>query len=162
MTTSEKLSHELQNTLSGDPWYGNPVYQIIEQVSFEAAFEKPPGAAHTIAEIVLHMLSWTEEVLDRLNGKTASQPLSGDWPETGKPDEQKWQNYVNDLKLVNVNLLGLIQNFPEEKWAEPMTGERNRGAGSGVSYEALVNGLIQHHIYHSGQIALLNRIPPIL
>jgi len=72
MTTSEKLNHELQNVLSGDPWYGNNVYSIIEQVSFEAAFEKAPGAAHTIAEIVLHMLSWTEEVLDRLNGKEAS------------------------------------------------------------------------------------------
>ena len=85
-------------------------------------------------------------------------PSSGDWPPTGNPDEQKWQNYVNDLKLVNVNLQGLIQNFPEEKWSEPMNDERNRELSSGVSYEELVNGLIQHHIYHSGQIAILNRI----
>jgi uncharacterized damage-inducible protein DinB len=158
MTTSTKLQNELENILSGDPWYGDPVYQIIERVSFEAAFEKPPGAAHTIAEIVLHMLSWTEEVLDRLNGKPASQPLSGDWPETGIPDEQKWQNYVNDLKLVNVNLLGVIQDFAEEKWNEPMNEERSRELGDGVSYEALVNGLIQHHIYHSAQVSMLNRI----
>ncbi len=158
MTTSEKLSLELQKILSGDPWYGSPVYQVIEAVSFEAAFEKVAGASHTIAEIVLHMLAWTEEVLDRMNGKEASLPLSGDWPPTGTPDEQKWQNYVNDLKLVNVNLLGLIQNFPEEQWSEPMNDERNRELGNGVTYEELVNGLIQHHIYHSGQIAILNRI----
>ncbi|MFB9844276.1 DinB family protein [Mucilaginibacter ginsenosidivorans] len=161
MTTSEKLNHELQNVLSGDPWYGNSVYSIIEQVSFEAAFEKAPGAAHTIAEIVLHMLSWTEEVLDRLNGKEASQPLSGDWPDTGAPDEQKWHNYVNDLKLVNVNLSGLIQNFPEEKWEELMNENREPGLGTGVTNEELVNGLIQHHVYHSGQIALLSRITQI-
>jgi uncharacterized damage-inducible protein DinB len=158
MTTSEKLSRELKNVLSGDPWYGNNVYSIIEQVTFEAAFEKPPGAAHTIAGIVLHMLSWTEEVLDRLNGKSASLPLSGDWPDTGVPEEQKWQNYVNDLKLVNVNLRRVIEDFPEEKWNEPMTDDRNRELGSGVNYEELVNGLIQHHVYHSGQIAILNRI----
>jgi uncharacterized damage-inducible protein DinB len=158
MTTSEKLQHELQKILSGDPWYGNPVYQIIEQVSFEAAFEKIPGAAHTIAAIVLHMLAWTEEVMDRMNGMSAGIPSSGDWPPTGAPDEQKWQNYVNDLKLVNVNLLGLIQNFPEEKWIEQVNDERNRELGNGVTYEELVNGLIQHHIYHSGQIAILNRI----
>jgi uncharacterized damage-inducible protein DinB len=158
MTTSEKLSNELEKILSGDPWYGNPVYQVIEQVSFEAAFEKPDHAAHSIAEIVLHMVAWTEEVMDRMNGMTAGVPSSGDWPPTGSPTEQKWQNYVNDLKLVNVNLLGLIQNFPEEKWNEPMNDERNRELGNGVSYEELVNGLIQHHIYHSGQIAILNRI----
>ena len=158
MTTSDKLEQELQNVLSGNPWYGNSVYSIIEQVSFEAAFEKAQGASHTIAEIVLHMLAWTEEVIDRMNGKVAGKPLSGDWPSTGSPDEQKWQNYVNDLKLVNVNLLGLIQKFPGEKWNEPMNDERNGELGAGITYEELLNGLIQHHIYHSGQIALLNRI----
>src|SRR5258708_4309542 len=149
MTTSEKLQLELERVLSGGPWYGNPVYQIIEQVSFEAAFEKAQGTAHTIAEIVLHMLAWTEEVLDRMNGMTAGMPSSGDWPPTRQPDEQKWQNYVNDLKLVNVNLLGLIQTFPDEKWNEPINEERDRELGGGVTYEELVNGLIQHHIYHS-------------
>jgi uncharacterized damage-inducible protein DinB len=158
MTTSEKLRQELQNVLSGNPWYGDGVYTILEKVSFEAAFEKPDHAAHNIAEIVLHMLAWTEEVLDRMNGKDAGLPLSGDWPPTGKPDEQKWQNYVNDLKLVNVNLLGLIQNFPQEQWNELINSGKNRELGSGVMYEEMVSGLIQHHIYHAGQIAVLNRI----
>jgi len=158
MTTSEKLSNELENVLNGVPWYGTAVYPIIEQVSFEAAFEKVPGTAHTIAGIVLHMLSWTEEVLDRMNGLTSSVPTSGDWPDTGTPSEQKWQNYVNDLKLVNVNLFGAIRDFPEEQWGEPTSDQLDLDEGSGWSYEENVNGLIQHHVYHAGQIALLNRI----
>jgi uncharacterized damage-inducible protein DinB len=156
MTTSTKLSNELEKVLSGDPWYGNNVYNIIKQVSFEAAFEKAPGASHTIAEIVLHMIAWTEEVMDRLNGMTAGPPTSGDWPPTGAPDEQKWHNYVNDLKLVNVNLQGLIQDFPAEKWDEPI--DDKRGDRPVVTYAELIRGFIQHHVYHSGQIAILNRI----
>ena len=162
MTTSEKLQNELQKVLSGDPWYGDPVYKILEKVTFEAAFEKPDHSAHNIAEIVLHMLAWTEEVMDRMNGMDAGVPSSGDWPPTGNQEEQKWQRYVNDLKLVNVNLLDVIQNFPEEQWNEPINDERNRELGSGVTYEELMNGLIQHHIYHSGQIALLRRITQIV
>lgn len=158
MTISEKLSKELEQVLSGDPWYGSPVYEILEKVSFETAYEKPAGSIHNIAAIVLHMLSWTEEVMDRMNGMTAQMPSSGDWPDPGTPDEKKWQQYVNDLKLVNVNLLGIIQNFPEEQWNEPIPDERNRELGTGVSYEELVNGLLQHHVYHSAQIALLTRI----
>ena len=158
MSISEKLSKELEKILSGDPWYGSPVYTIIEKVSFETAYEKPPGSVHNIAGIVLHMLSWTEEVMDRMNGMTAQMPSSGDWPDPGTPDEQKWQQYVNDLKLVNVNLLGIIQNFPEEQWNEPILDERNPELGTGVNYEELVNGLLQHHVYHSAQIALLTRI----
>ena len=161
MTTPEKLTTQLTQILSGDPWYGSNVYDILAQISFEAAYEKPPGSIHNIAEIVLHMIAWTEEVMDRMNGMTAGIPTSGDWPETGAPDEQKWQNYVDDLKLVNVNLLGVIQNFPPEQWDDPINDERNRELGTGVSYEALIEGLIQHHVYHSGQIALLLRITQI-
>ena len=156
MTTSEKLQQELEKVLSGRPWYGTGIYDAIAKVSFEAAYEKPPGSVHNIAEIVLHMVAWTEEVMDRMNGMTAGVPTSGDWPETGKPDEQKWQNYVDDLKLVNVNLIGIIQNFPEEQWGDLIDDQR--GDRPVVTYEALINGLIQHHIYHAGQIALLNRI----
>jgi len=156
MTTSEKLQQELEKVLSGRPWYGTGIYATIAKISFEAAYEKPPGSVHNIAEIVLHMVAWTEEVMDRMNGMTAGVPTSGDWPETGKPDEQKWQNYVDDLKLVNVNLIGIIQNFPDEQWGEPIDDQR--GDRPVVTYEALINGLIQHHIYHAGQIALLNRI----
>jgi uncharacterized damage-inducible protein DinB len=158
MSISEKLSNELEEVLSGDAWYGSPVYEILEKVSFETAYEKPGGSVHNVAAIVLHMLAWTEEVMDRLNGMAAGVPSSGDWPDPGAPDEQKWQLFVNDFKLVNVNLVHIIQNFPEEQWNEPILDERNREQGTGVSYEALVRGLIQHHIYHSGQIALLVRI----
>jgi uncharacterized damage-inducible protein DinB len=156
MTTSEKLQKELENILWGHPWYGKSVYPIIEAVSFEAAFEKLPGAAHNIAGILLHMLSWTEEVIDRMNGMTAAKPTSGDWPDPGTPDEQKWQNYVNDFKLVNVNLMGIIQNFPEEQWNELINDTRE--SEHVVTYESLIDGFIQHVIYHSAQISLLNRI----
>jgi uncharacterized damage-inducible protein DinB len=158
MTIPEKLTTQLTQILSGYPWYGSSVYDILKQVSFEAAYEKPPGAVHNISEIVLHMVAWTEEVMDRMNGMSADLPTSGDWPETGAPDEQKWQNYVDDLKLVNVNLISIIQNFPSEQWDEAINDERNRELGTGVSYEALIEGLIQHHVYHAGQIAILNRI----
>ncbi|MGN6177685.1 MAG: DinB family protein [Mucilaginibacter sp.] len=154
-----KLVQSLTNVLSGNAWYGPNIYSLLEQVSFEAAYEKPPGSAHNIAEIVLHMIAWTEEVMDRMNGLTPGIPSSGDWPPTGAPDEQKWQNYVNDLKLVNVNLQGIIQNFPPEKWGEIIPDEREPKVD--FTYAELIEGLIQHYVYHSGQIALLLRIAQI-
>lgn len=154
-----KLVQSLTNVLSGNAWYGPNIYSLLEQVSFEAAYEKPPGSAHNIAEIVLHMIAWTEEVMDRMNGLTPGIPSSGDWPPTGAPDEQKWQNYVNDLKLVNVNLQGIIQNFPPEKWGEIIPDEREPKVD--FTYAELIEGLIQHYVYHSGQIALLLRITQI-
>jgi uncharacterized damage-inducible protein DinB len=155
MTTTEKLIHELAKVHSGHPWYGSPVYNILDKVTFESAYERV-GHAHTIAEIILHMLSWTEEVMDRLNEKPASMPVSGNWPEVGDPDEQKWAMWIEDLKLVNVNLVRVIRDFPEENWGNPIIDER--GDQPVTTNEELVYGFIQHQIYHIGQIALLNRI----
>jgi uncharacterized damage-inducible protein DinB len=154
MTTSEKLTLELTKVLSGQPWYGPSVYEILGRVTFESAYERT-GHAHTIAELILHMVSWTEEVMDRLNEKPASLPVSGDWPHPGDPDENKWKMWIDDLKLVNVNLVKTIQDFPEDEWGEPMLKEIDDEPA--VTYEELVYGLIQHHVYHSGQIALLVR-----
>ncbi|MEO6150140.1 MAG: DinB family protein [Mucilaginibacter sp.] len=158
MNTSLKLQQELETVLYGDAWYGSPVYSIIEQVSFEAAYERPAGGVHSIVEILLHMIGWTEEVIARMQGNKAGMPRGGDWPDAGTPDEQKWQTLINDYKLMNVTLTGIIQNFPEEKWNAPTNDERNRELGTGVSYEALIQGLIQHHVYHAGQVGILRRI----
>jgi uncharacterized damage-inducible protein DinB len=158
MSISDKLQQQLTTILSGDAWFGSPVYNIIGKVTFEEAYERPPGGAHSIAEILLHMLGWTEEVILRLQGKKAGMPPGGDWPDAGTPDEQKWQTLVSEYKLANVNLIGIIQNFAEEKWNAPIWDERDNELGTGVSNEALVQGLIQHHIYHSGQIGILKRI----
>jgi uncharacterized damage-inducible protein DinB len=156
MNTSQKLQDGLTRILSGNAWYGYNTYHLLGQVTFEAAYEKPPGSAHNIAEILLHMIAWTEEVIDRMNGQTAGLPASGDWPETGQPDEQKWQNYVDDFKLVNVNLLEVIRNFPLDNWDDVIPDDREPQVD--FTYAGLIEGLIEHHVYHSGQIALLLRI----
>ncbi len=155
MTTNEKLVHELENTLSGQPWYGDSIYSILDKVTFESAYERV-GHAHTIAEIILHMVSWTEEVMDRMNEKPASLPVSGNWPHPGDPDEDKWQVWIDDFKLVNVNLIKTIQDFPEDKWDEPIIDDRPDATA--ITYKELLYGFIQHQIYHAGQVALLVRV----
>jgi len=155
-TTGEKLVNELEKVLSGQPWYGLSVYNILGQVTFESAYEKASPTVHSVAEIILHMLSWTEEVMDRMNGMTAATPSSGDWPDTGAPDEQKWQLWIDDLKLANVNLIKVILDFPEEKWQELIDDKRS--SEPVTTYEEMVQGAIQHMIYHAGQIAVLVKI----
>lgn len=156
MKTGEKLIQELEKVLSGQPWYGPSVYEILGRITFDSAYEKPSHAAHNVAEILLHMLSWTEEIMDRLNGMTAGTPSSGDWPPVGAPDEKKWQMWIDDLKLVNVNLVKVIRDLPEDQWAELI--DDKRGDEPVTTHEELVYGFIQHQIYHAGQIAILVKI----
>lgn len=158
MDKSAKLQTQLETVLYGKPWYGTPIYTILESVSFEAAYEKPAGASHNIAEILMHMLAWTEEAISRMGDKPAGEPLRGDWSDSGTPDEAKWLQLIASYKLANVDLTHLISVFPEEKWTEATNDDRAVYTGYGATYEALINGLIQHHVYHAGQISLLNKM----
>ena len=158
MKTGWKLSAQLNTVLTGNAWYGDNVYTIIDKVMFETAFEHPPGGAHTIAEIVLHLTGWTEEVIRRMQGHEAGMPPGGDWPPQGTPSPRRWQIMVNDFKLMNTTLDGVILGFEEEKWGTIFRREASRELATGGTYEDQVTGLIQHHVYHAGQIALLNRM----
>ncbi|OCX51286.1 hypothetical protein BEL04_14720 [Mucilaginibacter sp. PPCGB 2223] len=158
MTNSERLYNQLTTALYGHAWYGEPVYHIIDGLSFESAYETLPGASHSIAAILMHMLSWTQEVTSRMQGNIAAEPAPGDWPDVGQPGEQALQQLVSDFKLANVALLQLINDYPEDKWCTPVNDPRRIYSGYEASYEALVVGLIEHHIYHAGQIVLINKL----
>jgi uncharacterized damage-inducible protein DinB len=153
MTTGEKIIEDFEEVLSGQPWYGSPIYNILGKITFDSAYEKPSPAAHNVAEILLHMLSWTEEVMDRMNGMTAGVPSSGDWPDPGAPDEEKWKLYIDDLKLAGVNLIRMVRDFPAEQWDEKI--DDKRGDEPVATYKEMIYGFIQHQIYHTGQIAIL-------
>lgn len=127
-------------------------------MSFEAAYEKPTGASHNIADIIMHMLAWTEEVSTRMQGKPAGAPIRGNWPGAGKPDEQKWQQLLSFFKLANTELTQLIANFPVESWTDATNDGRGEYSEYGLTYEAMITGLMQHHVYHAGQISLLNKM----
>ena len=155
MNLSAQLTQQYTTVFNGQPWYGDNIYHILEQVTFESAYEKAAPQVHSITEIVLHMLSWTEEVTERMAGSAAKMPTGGNWPDAGEPDEQKWQQLVNYLKLANVNLEKVIDAFPDEQWNEPVNDQR--GTEPVTSYQGLIEGFLQHQIYHAGQISLLNK-----
>lgn len=156
MRTADKLQQEFEKIFSGEPWYGYPIYQVIESVTFETAFEKPQRATHNIAEILLHMLTWTQEVSSRMQGNAAGMPQGGNWPAAGELDEQKWQKWVNDLKLANLILIDIIQKFSDNNWDNLINDTRE--SEPITTYEGLIYGFIQHQVYHAGQIAILKRI----
>ena len=158
MNQSAKLQTQLETILYGQAWYGTPIYTILESITFEAAYEKPEHASHNIAEILTHMLAWTEEAINRMKDNPAGQPARGDWNDVVHPDEQKWLQLIASFKLANVELTKLISNFPDEKWTEATNDSRGTYTGYGATYDAMIVGLMQHHVYHAGQISLLNRL----
>lgn len=145
------FANELRKGYSGDAWHGNCVSAIISSVSKDQIFKRPIPTAHTIAELVLHLTSWTEEVFSRLEGNLAKEPEKGDWPMAKEETMQEWDAILSDFRLANEKLLNLAREISEDQWRTTV----NQVSGPRVNYFELFNGLVQHHAYHAGQISLL-------
>ncbi|RZK77061.1 MAG: DinB family protein [Pedobacter sp.] len=150
------FANELRKAYMGDAWHGNNVSSIISSVEESQAFSRPIPDAHTIAEMVLHLTSWTGEVNSRLMGKVSGEPLKGDWPVPIEETPSAWSAIVSDFRIENEKLINLSMSFIADDWTKHVEST----SGRGISYFELFNGLIQHHAYHAGQIALLLKFKP--
>ncbi|MCZ4225606.1 DinB family protein [Pedobacter rhodius] len=149
--------NEIKKAFNGDAWYGNHVMQTLNNVAPEKAFQHFIPDAHSIAEIALHLTSWTEEVSSRLSGNLAAEPAMGDWPAVQEKNPQAWEKIIFNFKIANEELIRICENVNANQWHDATNDERNPALGTGVTKSELLNGLVQHHSYHSGQIAILSK-----
>jgi uncharacterized damage-inducible protein DinB len=151
------LSKEFNNAFQEQPWHGKSSLEIIEASDPAKVFSHWIPGAHSIAELVLHLTVWTEEAIERLHGKEAKEPLRGDWPAVSGTDLATWQRMLADFKMAHQNLLEYIKDFHGDQW-QTMVADSGEPLDVTIgSYSELVNGIIQHLAYHSGQISLLQK-----
>lgn len=157
MTEIARIVDQLQREHDGDPWHGSPLLALLEGVSAEQAAARPVSGAHSIWELVLHMAGWKGEVRRRLSGAPAAEPEAGDWPAVGKPTPERWAEARARLQSAHEQLIAAVQQLPEARLYEATNDPRDRPLGAGVAYYVLLHGIVQHDVYHSGQIAILKK-----
>ena len=153
-----RLIDQLERANDGDAWHGDPVLDVIARASFAQADRTPEGASHSIRDIVRHMAAWTGEVHRRMNGAPAAAPAEGDWPKARGTGEKAFRAEIAALKAAHDALVADLRKLTDEQLFEPTKDPRNRRTGQGVTRYVLLHGLVQHHAYHSGQIAILAKL----
>ena len=157
MSEIARIVDQLEREHSGDPWHGSPLTAILDGITASQASARPIAAAHSIWELVLHMTGWKNEVRRRLSGAPAGEPEGGDWPDPGEPSQARWIDARRRLDAAHAELIAAVRALPDEGLEEPTRDPRNHPLGTGVSRYVLLHGIVQHDVYHAGQIALLSR-----
>ena len=152
-----RIIDELNREHQGDPWHGSPLRTILTGITHEQAAARPLPGGHSIWELVLHIAAWKGEVRRRLGGAPAGEPREGDWPNVGEPTGERWRTALDRLETVHRELVDAVQDLPEQMLFAPTNDPRDRASGAGVPYYVLLHGIVQHDVYHSGQIALLKK-----
>jgi uncharacterized damage-inducible protein DinB len=157
MSEIDRIIDQLHREHRGDPWHGSPLLAILEDVTAAQAAARPLPQAHSIWELVLHITAWKGEVIRRLSGAPAGEPAEGDWPAAADAGEQQWRHAQARLEAVHDELIAAVRKLPESYLFEPIKDPRNRPLGTGVTHYELLHGIVQHDVYHAGQIAMLKR-----
>jgi uncharacterized damage-inducible protein DinB len=158
MTELERIAAELQRMYSGDAWHGPSLREALLGIRETDAEARALRETHTIFELVHHIAAWTSEVRRRLEGAEPSLPVEGDWPDPETEiSESVWQDTRTWLDRAHEELIASVLAFDPARLDEPVGKVRDAAAGTGVSYYAMLHGLVQHDAYHSGQILLIRK-----
>jgi uncharacterized damage-inducible protein DinB len=126
-------------------WYGPSLAELLAQISPELATTTPVPGSHSISELLQHLLLWNERIRKTCDGNSLPrwQPEK-DWAEAPIP----WNELVSRWSQSRELLEEKIRNLPSAELAKQVPGRD-------YPYETLLHGIVEHTIYHSGQIAML-------
>jgi uncharacterized damage-inducible protein DinB len=151
------LVEQLDRAFYGDAWHGPSVTEALDDVDAAQAHAHPIHGAHGIWEIALHLASWKHEVCRRVEGAEPHSPLEGDWPEPPDPDAAAWRATLDALEQAHRRLIAATRLLQAGRLHDMVGAHRDRPLGTGVTFEAMLLGSVQHDVYHAGQIVLLRK-----
>lgn len=144
------LVEQLKDTWEGDPWFGRNGKLLLSEVDEKIAFIKLNGQ-HSVLQLVWHMVNWKAFAVNRLQ-TNAPEDLhyfeTQDWQELDHNNTTLWQEGLQKLDEVQAALLNVLQQL-DDAVLEQNVRERD------YNNRKLIAGIIQHDIYHLGQIAFI-------
>ena len=143
---------QLNENFAGEPWFGRNIQAILKEINEEIASQKLNGQ-HSILELLYHMINWRLFTINRLEKSTATVKSfeKNDWQVLDHQDKSLWQKGIDQLNDTQQRLLNLINTMKDEDLQSPVH-ERD------YENRTLIIGIIQHDIYHLGQIAYIKKM----
>jgi len=152
MTEIERILDQLKRAYEGNAWHGPSIKEALAGVTAKQAHLRALAHAHTIAELVQHIAVWENVGVRRLTGDRAAIAISSpeDWPPPDDTSEAAWEQAKAALDRGHQELVKAISQVPESRLDEPIF------EGMSTVYVTL-HGIIQHDLYHAGQISVLKK-----
>ena len=153
MTRSEcaRIADQLRRAFGNDPWHGPPLSELLDGVTAEQARARPVADAHSIWELALHIELYVRVALDATRGVPMPKlyETREDWPAAGEGHEE-WEAANRRLFQACEELARAIEGFGDERLGDTAPGRD-------YDFYYLFHGIVQHSLYHAGQIALLKK-----
>ena len=148
MREIQRIQDQLRRTFEGEAWHGASLMELLADVDAARAAAKPLPRAHSIWEVVLHIAAWEDVARRRIEGEAVELSPEQDWPPVRNSDEAAWREAIAALTRGHEALRRSMAKLDD-------AGLGARAPGKEYDMYFLLHGVIQHDLYHAGQIAVL-------
>jgi uncharacterized damage-inducible protein DinB len=153
MTETFRLADQIRRAFEGSAWHGDSVLELLADVNARTASAKPIKEAHSIWEILLHIAAWDDAVTRRIAGTAVTLTDAQNFPAITDAGEAAWGQAIETTKKTHHELIRSVAAFPDSRLGEQVPGKTQNY----YNFYYLFSGIVQHELYHAGQIALLKK-----
>ena len=155
MTETFRLADQIRRAFEGNAWHGDSVLELLAGVNAKSAAAKPIKGAHSIWELLLHMAAWDDAVLRRAGGTAVTLSDEQNFPLVKDVSEAAWGQAIESVKQTHNDLTKAVAAFPDSRLQDQVPGKTQNY----YNFYYMFSGIVQHELYHAGQIALLKKFP---
>jgi uncharacterized damage-inducible protein DinB len=155
MSETVRLADQIRRAFDGEAWHGDSVLELLDGVNAKTAAAHPINKAHSIWELVLHIAAWDDAVRRRTEGTAVTLSDKQNFPPVKAADEAAWREAIEHAKHIHSELVKAVAAFPDSRLHEQVPGKTE----SYYNFFYMFSGIVQHELYHAGQIALLKKVP---
>ncbi|MBC3785770.1 DinB family protein [Spirosoma utsteinense] len=147
---------DLLNTTyeSEEAWHGPSVVEALRGVTPDVAGRRIMPNTHTIAELVFHMTSWRIFCVKKMQGDVdfdITTPAKDFGALPDKIDDFEWEALEMELSLSQEELINELDKRDDDEFLEDIVPGRD------YTYYDMLHGIINHDMYHTGQIVILKK-----
>lgn len=150
---TQSILRNLENVLSGQPWFGRPVYSLLEEIDESKVYTRPNANSHSLADLLYHLITWaafTSKSLEKAGEEEIRAIEALDWRAID-PTVHTWKKGIRELTSLHEKIISSIKDKDDDFLSEKVEFRE-------YNFRFLLNGLIQHDIYHIGQMAYLKKL----
>lgn len=151
------LLSQFINVHKGRNWFGQSYQTKLLDIDPEQYFVRPIPEVHSVAELISHSTAWRKDTIVKIKtGKGQLTEVSEeDWPNLEQLKEKGWElifaEYVESVD-------GLIRVLEEKDDTFLETSYHDPEFGGEFPYSFTIYGILQHDIYHLGQLGLVAKM----
>jgi len=153
MSETARLADQIRRAFDGDAWHGDSVLELLQGVDAKMAAAHPIKNAHSIWELLLHIAAWDGAVLTRIGGTAVHLVDEQNFPPVKDTSDAAWRKAIEHAKDTHNTLVKAVTVFPDSRLHEQVPGKTENY----YNFFYLFSGIVQHELYHAGQIALLKK-----